>query len=902
MVSCVVVVVLSLAACIHGDGLRPDVNNSVTFVVSISVPDHPRPSTRAISDFGPEDNRVNEVSVLLFNPATGAYISCVHTTDVDTDTDPGRVNIKRFRVEVPIGTYKALFIANGSALLSQICNLNAGTYVIGGALITMSDIEDELLYGIPAGSKYNAKPGTGGYRPFYMCSPWTDLTIPIPLSVDYEAHPITLSRDVAKINLQFANPTIASQLSLGEILVCNYNKNGYIVPASGWWTHPAPLFATSGVTRPVALETGLSNAISYLGADFNSSGECVDEIFVYESPAGSLCLLVRASSVTINGQTQAHRWYKLDFRFEDAGDNKVKPVNILRNNSYTLKISQVNNFGHGSAAEAYANEPEGLVLELESRDKLGLREYVYGDQYYLAVDHSRIYLYHQGGTESMQVYTTYGSGWQMGVVSYHSGGSGWLSPAPSPGQTNAANTASATPVSIHATPYTVGSLPRTASFNITAGALTKTIHVTQFPQAGSAVDNFPSNVHTYVGAFWRSNQWGERLIRILRPTSGTPAAIDGNWVATVLEGRDWLVLDAAMTTDNAIWTAAPQRSGNDPGFDMLHQVNSLLTIVEGNMGTGAGQKSEIYFRIGARSTYTPTPLAPVRYGVVLLWCRDRNLTHRIWIRQGEEADYLMRPDDPGANVPSGRPAAARFSPYNLTAEVLNAAVLTQADAATGMTGNRSRFTDYPSQAGALFQWNGNATYIRYAWDSFTSANPIAPTSWPSAVNGQTWDAGKVANETCPFGYRRHNDGITSGWTSNDIAGSETRQSLWLNPQSGGGGNIDNSVWGYYADGWFDRRAIGQHISVAAGTRNMAYIGRLFFNPLPASGSYKASLFFPAAGMRATGALGLAGTDGSYWSSSCLSANNAQYLHVQSAAALVVGVSKGYAMSIRCVRD
>ena len=118
---------LSLSSCIHDKNTYPVSGKDITFVVSISVPDHPRPSTRAISDFGPEDNRVDEISILLFNPATGAYISCVQTTDVDTDTDPGKVNIKRFKVLIPFGTYKALFIANGSALLSQICNLSAGT-------------------------------------------------------------------------------------------------------------------------------------------------------------------------------------------------------------------------------------------------------------------------------------------------------------------------------------------------------------------------------------------------------------------------------------------------------------------------------------------------------------------------------------------------------------------------------------------------------------------------------------------------------------------------------------------------------------------------------------------------------------------------------------------------------
>lgn len=84
--------------------------------------------------------------------------------------------------------------------------------------------------------------------------------------------------------------------------------------------------------------------------------------------------------------------------------------------------------------------------------------------------------------------------------------------------------------------------------------------------------------------------------------------------------------------------------------------------------------------------------------------------------------------------------------------------------------------------------------------------------------------------------------------------SEVRQSLWLYPPSGSDYETQNIVWGYYADGFFDRWATVPSSSYAVDANTavcmdindyrVAYIGALFYNPYNA-----ASLFFPATGYR-----------------------------------------------------
>jgi hypothetical protein len=79
-----------------------------------------------------------------------------------------------------------------------------------------------------------------------------------------------------------------------------------------------------------------------------------------------------------------------------------------------------------------------------------------------------------------------------------------------------------------------------------------------------------------------------------------------------------------------------------------------------------------------------------------------------------------------------------------------------------------------------------------------------------------------------------------------------RQSLFLNPQLASTSSTANSIWGFYADGFFDRRgrANPQGTSPAANSAvdvnsvNVAVGGRLFFNPRT-----HYHLFFPFGGRR-----------------------------------------------------
>jgi hypothetical protein len=495
-------------------------------------------------------------------------------------------------------------------------------------------------------------------------------------------------------------------------------------------------------------------------------------------------------------------------------------------------------------------------------------------------------------SERMDVFTDRAEGWTIDPIA---AADGWISVSPMKGDAD-----KTTLTSVAVAHNTSGEI-RSGTFTIRAGNLHRRVMVTQLPASGAIVDTpVPNDVLTYVGAFWKASQYGERLIRIKRPTSGN--AIDGAWAAYVIEGEDWIILDTGEPASEVTWSSDPATSGNDTGFDAAHRVSGYATSVSGELPAVAG--GAIYFRIGLNGQYTPTAEKPARYGVVLLVYGGASQKYRrIWIRQGEGADYLMRAGDVAADVED---VVARFSPYNLTAKEYMGAGSTELSInvrpTSGTDPSVAVFTDYPSQAGAHFQWASPGE----PWAFHPVAN-VLPVWDNTAVTGVTWDTVKSKYETCPQGYRRPADGPTDVVTGYPMTTAQRELSEMEHSLNY---NTPNSVFGAYADGFFDRRAIADDNAVDAAKSTAGYVGRVIYNP-----ANNASLFFPAAGSRTAsdGSLNTAATNEStagksvnYWSASlntqgsALSGWNMRFTGDTQYTRISSGVANGF--SIRCVED
>lgn len=372
------------------------------------------------------------------------------------------------------------------------------------------------------------------------------------------------------------------------------------------------------------------------------------------------------------------------------------------------------------------------------------------------------------------------------------------------------------------------------------------IGVSQLPDYGSAIA--PAYIaNAYVGAFWRADQTGERIIRI---PVGT-AALAGEWDASVYwTDAGWKPGDIAFSNALSDDTGITYVPGAESPASMLNAADDALYQVDGYVSTASGTAVEgagnyIYFRIGLKSAFTPTAARPARYALVMLRYGTPRKYHLIFLRQGEEADY----------VGSGT-GAPRWSVYNIGS----------------MT---SSFASYPSQAGFFKRWT-TATGL-YA--------PVGTASWlPENTTS-------IAN-VCPPGYVIPTANGTTVYSAANhlyslIAAGDTK-----------------GIAGLYADGYFDRRAIQASVNGAGQAVNpsspaVGYNGRLFYN----SSTY-ASVFLPMAGGRSStgGGLMSAGAVGQYWSSSTSASTGDPYLlNILPGIALEASTAAGSGYPLRCVK-
>jgi len=405
---------------------------------------------------------------------------------------------------------------------------------------------------------------------------------------------------------------------------------------------------------------------------------------------------------------------------------------------------------------------------------------------------------------------------------------------------------------------------RVTASNKVGSVISNVVPITgTMPQGGGT----NPNINMYIGAFWRWDETGERIIQF---GVGTGLGNSGDWTASVVYyDSKWINPfsptnpdGVVLTNSNLVSLPLPPANLNAENYQITGSQSIKGTVTDG--GT-------ITFRIGLNKQFTSYDANsnPARYAVMMLTYANGAKWKKFFIRQGEGADFVMRSTDSGpGTLASGRPAAVKFMPYNLLDSTGN--IPANYNNAPSLATAAGRFTDYPTKAGYSSQY--------YGTKFFAPDNPLnSVNGWPGNANQLStyyWDQ---SWELCPAGFRRPTDGSNPTTTYNstgDVSGSEIRQSLWQNPPTGTQSDTTNSTWGYYADGYFDRRQPTSALisgtntasllsAVAPGTLDVAYIGRLFFNPIT-----NASLFFPATGYREpnNGGIWNAGGRARYWTS------------------------------------
>lgn len=402
----------------------------------------------------------------------------------------------------------------------------------------------------------------------------------------------------------------------------------------------------------------------------------------------------------------------------------------------------------------------------------------------------------------------------------------------------------------------------------------------------------------YVGAFWRNSQRGERIITGQHAGFGTDALRIADWSAEVLyEPSDMVILSTTPSQDPNVGTNNPGNAENYPVTKNLQK---------GETGKAVKGKGRIYFRIGL--TGTQNQGAAPRYATVKLKYRlwgSTQVEAILYLRQGEEPDYLFsgRSGSRAFSVYNmthssflSNPALNSFSVGVSSSNAVEVDFPTKGGAHFQWGRIRDQYginspSTEPEADYIAFGYRAlnpradmNATGLSgWGWSYFPWSTSLAWKGSTTSVNHGDY------YEICPTGYHRPNDGSTAGGfypsqnsTAGDELASEWRASIYANPMLGDAHELynpshpeynpnpptnqgafnptipkyykpvplpNNVTFGFYADGYFDRRPItrdfvGEYIryGVGLGTADPANWGTVYFNG-------NKSIFFPSAGRR-----------------------------------------------------
>lgn len=407
-----------LSSCLNDEVENvPVATKGTETAIILEVPGTAEINTRAVGTNA--DNRIGNFTLFIFDPANDKLTAKVASSTITPET-PGAVNGNRWRVnvQVPVGTYNLVAVANVSA--ASLTTLTPG--------MTEEEVMERLTFTTPAGTTWPLPSG---------------VTSPIPMWGRLANKDITsgtlifrMTRALAKINVS-VTATARAKFTISSIRYYNYSTIGFVMPdhsdsdictiaADGTATIKQP--TTYG--QSVGQQIGENSFLLYSGPSPTGSE---DKIYVYEAPhADSIPAEAQWASnkkwinnpcLVIGGKydgSSAETFYRVDFVERKTGSDDIWH-SILRNNLYTVTINNVSGPGYEGAdgyKTAYKSAPMNMDASTyvvnEGNNKAGI---VTDGPYNLSVSETDIIIARSevpvtGKTFTVTLKTNYPNGWE----------------------------------------------------------------------------------------------------------------------------------------------------------------------------------------------------------------------------------------------------------------------------------------------------------------------------------------------------------------------------------------------------------------------------------------------------------------------------------------------------------
>ncbi|NDV60589.1 hypothetical protein [Bacteroides sp. 519] len=374
-VQLLLVAVLSLASCTDEGSVITPITAEGEVTLQAILPASVEVATRATIGTT-EENRVRSLDLLLFNGTDGKLgkIINIPVGAITPADDAVRDNKLKFKARLPIGTYNLMLVANAHSKVNSTLYSSGNVNAYTRAQVQTALLKDDQT------TAWALADSDAGVIP--MCG---EASITVAAG-NTAATNVNLTRMLAKISVQ---NSVTSKFALTHVYYYNYNTKGVIVPNADHYPASGNSGKPSTPTTANNTNAGLQAGTALNYSTKVSGGAMTEDMYVYEAytygythanwERNSPCLVIGG---TYLGKTY---YYRVDFI------SSTGLVNIQRNHSYNVTITDIVGIGSDTPGDALKAAPVNMTSTVQSWDNGMAGEVVFDGQHYLSVHPKMIF-------------------------------------------------------------------------------------------------------------------------------------------------------------------------------------------------------------------------------------------------------------------------------------------------------------------------------------------------------------------------------------------------------------------------------------------------------------------------------------------------------------------------------
>lgn len=468
-----------LTGCVQEEfeSIPPQTGSGVRFTLTVPDVEMPSVSSRTMAGTGvaKKEDEIKTVDILVFDASKtpAVYLEWVSGTGVTQDLANNNSTVNFSAVLSPTTASTCIVVVANRELGAIASEFRKGE-------TTKDKVMEDLLHSHTGKWTADGSSADGYTRiPMYGEKEVAKIT-PSMNSITG----INMKRMLARIDIRNS----ASNFTVEEVYLANYNTIGYIAPAwdaDGKLKDPAP--DDPNLPADGGKKTEEGDAILY---SVSGNTPYNGEIYTFEAPAAvdaggvgqdgassrkeAVCLIVKGKIG--NGKST---FYRVDFTKTGKIGEEVEYLSLKRNYKYIITVTEASGIGYESFREALASYTvmSNLKFRVIHYDREKVKDVVYNGQYMLGVGESEISVtQHQNNGYAINVFTDHPGGWKATVTE----GNDWL--GFSAGTATVSGVANEDTQLLLRIPYYHNGIigtTRTATVTLTAGRLTYDIKVTQ---------------------------------------------------------------------------------------------------------------------------------------------------------------------------------------------------------------------------------------------------------------------------------------------------------------------------------------------------------------------------------------------------------------------------------------